>query len=742
VFTRGHNLEMKKIFLSLLVASILLLTGLQVMAKNHEEKETYELRITFSKPTIVEEKQYITIDVEGTNNYNIQQGKPLLPCYTETIRLPFKTKITSITYTQGDIKTQTVSKKIQPSPLAVSLDGTQEIQQQDVSYTFEQYPEETVDYQITSGIYKDKRYTDVKLIINPVEYNPHTNTITYTRDINVAIETEPPEKTTMNYEENYPFVILTADQFEDELQPLVTHKNNIQQLQTKQVTLTEIYNGDYFPAEGRDEAEQIKYFIKNAIDYWQTNYVLLVGGQGIFPNRETHITLRGEDPGDDDREVFVSDLYFADIYDGEGQFASWDSNNNSNFAEVYWGNDYELFDDMDYNPDIYIGRLPALTSEQVATVVNKIIDYETNKNYETAWFSNMIFVGGDSFPGDGDQRDEGEYVNQHIYENYMSGFIPDKIWVTNDRLTGYNGVGEINNAIKKGAGFIDFSGHGNTNVWATHPHENHNTWLPKPGGGYYSSNIGSLTNSEKLPVIITGACSVAKYNKNDNCFTWAWLANPNGGGIAACGASALGYVYLGEWIVRGLVEGMTVYMFKQYHEGAITIGEMWGNALNTYIDTIGNLDAGDSKTLAEWHLFGDPTLAIRDDSMPPNTPDKPTGPTTGKKGEKLTYQTKTTDPENDSVYYLFDWGDDTTSGWIGPFASGTTITANHTYSIISEEPYQIRVKAKDIHGVQGAWSEGISVTIPKTRTSHLTIMEWFLHHLSVRFPLLRQILVK
>ena len=279
-------------------------------------------------------------------------------------------------------------------------------------------------------------------------------------------------------------------------------------------------------------------------------------------------------------------------------------------------------------------------------------------------------------------------------------------------------------------------------MWATHPHENHNTWLPKPGGGYYSNNIGSLTNGEMLPIVITGACSVGKYNKNDNCFSWSWLANPNGGGIASCGASALGYVYLGDWIVQGLVEGMTVDMFQQYQDGAITVGEMWGNALHTYINTIGNLDAGDSKTLAEWHLFGDPTLAIRDDSLPPNTPDTPSGPTSGKTGEKLAYQTKTTDPENDDVYYLFDWGDDTTSGWIGPFTSGTTITANHTYSTISEEPYHIRVKAKDIHNVQGAWSESISVTIPKTRTSQHALVEWFLYQLSERFPVLQQILTK
>ena len=29
---------------------------------------------------------------------------------------------------------------------------------------------------------------------------------------------------------------------------------------------------------------------------------------------------------------FLSDLYFADIFDSEGVFSSWDSNNDDNFA--------------------------------------------------------------------------------------------------------------------------------------------------------------------------------------------------------------------------------------------------------------------------------------------------------------------------------------------------------------------------------------------------------------------------
>ena len=51
----------------------------------------------------------------------------------------------------------------------------------------------------------------------------------------------------------------------------------------------------------------------------------------------------------------------------------------------------------------------------------------------------------------------------------------------------------------------------------------------------------------------------------------------------------------------------------------------------------------------------------------PNKPSKPVGPTSGTPGIIFTYSSSTTDDEGDQIYYLFDWGDGTDSGWKGPF---------------------------------------------------------------------------
>ena len=65
-------------------------------------------------------------------------------------------------------------------------------------------------------------------------------------------------------------------------------------------------------------------------------------------------------------------------------------------------------------------------------------------------------------------------------------------------------------------------------------------------------------------------------------------------------------------------------------------------------------------------------------NSPPETPSTPSGPSSGWHGTSYQYSTSTTDPNNDDVYYKWDWGDET-SGWIGPYDSGEKCYASHTW---------------------------------------------------------------
>ena len=96
-------------------------------------------------------------------------------------------------------------------------------------------------------------------------------------------------------------------------------------------------------------------------------------------------------------------------------------------------------------------------------------------------------------------------------------------------------------------------------------------------------------------------------------------------------------------------------------------------------------------------------------NSPPSTPIIQ-GPHYGKIGVEYTFSIgPITDPEEDQMFILLEWGDGTQSDWIGPFASGQVITATHSWS----EPgiYQLRIRAKDSVGAYSAWSEPFVIYI-------------------------------
>jgi hypothetical protein len=95
-------------------------------------------------------------------------------------------------------------------------------------------------------------------------------------------------------------------------------------------------------------------------------------------------------------------------------------------------------------------------------------------------------------------------------------------------------------------------------------------------------------------------------------------------------------------------------------------------------------------------------------NYPPAVPPAPSGPTSGYVYTSYTYTTSTTDPEGDTICYEFDWNDGATTQ-VGWYASGATASASHQWKYPTT--YQLKVRAKDIHGFWSGWSTFRSVTL-------------------------------
>jgi hypothetical protein len=157
--------------------------------------------------------------------------------------------------------------------------------------------------------------------------------------------------------------------------------------------------------------------------------------------------------------------------------------------------------------------------------------------------------------------------------------------------------------------------------------------------------------------------------------------------------------------------------------------EYFGNSVSLNGDTALIGAMGDSSAKGAAYIF------INEE---PPIPPTIQGTSSGKIKQAYNYTVTSTDPNDDNISYFIDWGDNTTSGWLGPYTSGTTITQPHTWA--KKGTYIIKAKAKDSYGNESGWGT-LAVTMPLSyKAPHFQFFEWLCHRFPHAFPMLRYFL--
>ncbi len=576
----------------------------------------------FSDPKLIENGDFVEIFVEETNSHTSYDGVPMMPIFSKTYELPFGAKITNIEITTSKINSIYIEKQVKPVPtkqkIGDSINNIDGMKNQDVYLSDEPFPNDWFKYFTGVGLNKNNDHVlFLTLHIYPVRYLPIKNIIQYVKQIEVSITYNELDFKSSSTE-SIDLVIITPSEFSKNLEPLISHKISYG-IETNLVTLEHIYSN----YSGVDKTEKIKYFIKSAIDEWNTKYVLLVGDIKKLPIRTTYASPWGDNS-------LLSDLYYADIYDSNFDFCSWDSNGNNIFGEVDYHGGFPPFvddiDGVDLYVDVHIGRIPCTSEIELDTVVNKIINYE-KETYGKDWFKKIVLAGGDTFPPLGWGKRfvfEGEITNDEVAQQ-LPEFEHIKLWTSKHNLNALT----FNWAISRGAGFVSYAGHGFEMGWGTY---RPNALIDKMIF-YYTPYLVGMKNKEKLPIVFFDACLTAKldYNITDfenyyplltrfllrftklendpsifyPCFAWCFLRKENGGSIATIGATRVAYTHVDSSGVHAGAGYLDVQFFKAYHEG-VTVGEMLTQAQNNYIDDIGK----DYFTIEEYLLLGDPSLMV------------------------------------------------------------------------------------------------------------------------------------
>jgi hypothetical protein len=582
-------------------------TGITTKARS-DSVQVASVSLLVSDPIVTDtDNNLFSVSFPEATSHLTEPGKTLLPVFTQSFTFPFGTTIQDITI---DIQTKhyTLPGKLITNPLPEILDSPYPTLMNhlgcDTNETMSEfYPDWSYRIQTGAGIQGVDHVLFVTIIIAP-RYNPHRDLLESPMSIDTRIQYTPPSKSRFTTD-SYDLLIITPSVFLSQLTPLSTHKNSMGMR-----TLIQTTESIYASYEGTDRPEQIKQFIKDAIETYGISSLLLVGDINQVPMRTVHWKM------DDGTTLdMLVDLYYSDVYNASGGYCNWDANNN----HVYGEED----DGVDFYPDVHLGRLACTTQADVQTVVEKIIAYESDQTSRD-WFHELIVMAGDTFPEDrypGATGREGEEQTIDIM-NIMSQFNHTAIWTSKHNFNKKT----IDSEISDGAGFVFYSGHGFPNVIC-------------PEGGsrdprihYHNRYLNGLKNGVKLPIVFIEACSTAKLDfsraellsyylpkalisrlpstflhldKLVPCFAWNFVQQDGGGSIASIGSTQL---ILSEGFDQGGCFNPPYYFFESYNQSE-RLGQMVTAMLNRNIQDIPT-DPLASYTIMEHILLGDPSLKL------------------------------------------------------------------------------------------------------------------------------------
>jgi hypothetical protein len=450
-------------------------------------------------------------------------------------------------------------------------------------------------------------------------------------------------------------LVLAHKDFCQALEPLKDHKEYTG-MNTYIQSWQSLDESFYF--DGDDEPERIKMGIATYERYCDTEYVMLVGDIDKFPARYRFVTFDNTPswgvPG-----WGVTDLYYTDLYEhGTTAFDDWDDNRNGLYGEIVQWSSGGLVneDDIDFLPEVAVGRVPASTVSEVTRYVNKVIRYELNTLPSDPWFRTAGLYTGNFTIQCNDFcsfriRDSLTHQNFTFEESYWN-FILDK--------PPANVTQEIINDMNTGVGFVNYCGHG---------------WTDGSGWacvGLSSDTLSGLTNSDRLPIVFAAACDTGGYayqapwGPYQDVTYFAHCGADEGFGNATiepceypyvdvprpaplqgnmvdgvfCSTTNKTYYFDRSCIAETFISGhhtgspgsgaiaylggvsgmqpqalyLATYFFQAYDEGNCRVlGDMWKYMIEEYYD---HYDLADSRNRLTFHqpqnlhLFGDPSLRV------------------------------------------------------------------------------------------------------------------------------------
>jgi hypothetical protein len=208
-------------------------------------------------------------------------------------------------------------------------------------------------------------------------------------------------------------------------------------------------------------------------------------------------------------------------------------------------------DGDDLLPDLAIGRLPAVSAEEVEAMVAKTLAV-AKASGDQSWRRRVLFIADDDSP----LQREGERTAVALAER---GFEPLRVYADADTPSNEPDTREIIEAFDGGLGAVHFIGYGGAYIWRTRPS---NEYPDKDLDLLRIADVDRLQATDHLPIVLSLTCYTAPFDHpSADSLGEKLMRAPGRGAVAVLAASWRDNPspFFGRTILEAMAEpGMTV----------------------------------------------------------------------------------------------------------------------------------------------------------------------------------------
>ena len=475
------------------------------------------LRATFSYGSIesievnTERGTFSEIAIEGTYASG-EIGTPELPASHQLLAVPFgatpHVNVINYTTTDYNLSDYGINTLIPHQP---SVRKDQNLEDVEFVYNAAAYqtrsltsaPEATIEVQ---GTMRGIRVGS--LVVNPVSYNPVSNTLRVFNNIEVEVSFDGAD-----YAETERMLLSTYSPYFNDVYRQMFNYRQILDVYTEHPDLM-AYPVHMIVIAPESYVTALQPWLN-----WKTQ-------KGFYVNLVTTAQAGGNYNA---IRTYVQNLYNTGVNQGAtptflvlvgdvAQVPNTTGNSSGKVTDLYYGSV-----DNDYFPDMFYSRMSAENTNQLTAIINKILQYEQYTMPDPSYLNNVTLIAGwDSYWTARVGAPTINYATTYYY-NTAHGFSEVHSHVNQSQ---YNGC---YNALSTGIGFVNYTAHGDNNMW----------YQPQ----FTNSNVNQLTNTDKYFLAMGNCCLSGNFGYSSMCFGEAMIRAENKAAYSYIGSCPNTYWY-------------------------------------------------------------------------------------------------------------------------------------------------------------------------------------------------------